>query len=219
MRVTREPVVRSTRDSPFWDCLFGARSAHAMPTPKRDLSFFVSLPSPEVYDASRVRGNVLPEQKSLAINIFAYFVWSEGAWGCEVGKKIRLVELNVWERDGGRREGETVCEILVERGECAHLRACLTKRGYRDICNVHEVLAGGAVAHIIDWQVQPSILQSARLNCLREQLLSVVHDPTRPLHGPRHVRVVPVHEHHFSSGCASVSTPSPPSHAVSLTLV
>jgi acyl-coenzyme A thioesterase 13 len=70
-------------------------------------------------DVSHVRGNVNQNAKELCAKVFNHFVSTpDRSYGAEIGRRLRLVEVNVHDQDGGDAPtGETVFEIKVERGK------------------------------------------------------------------------------------------------------
>ncbi|KAK0443911.1 uncharacterized protein EV420DRAFT_1622822 [Desarmillaria tabescens] len=100
-------------------------------------SFLHSLPAAPYIDVSTIKGNISDEEKQLGANIFSYFVNSrEESYGAEVGRRLRLVEMNIWGRDasGTAAQGQTIFEIDVEK----------------DMCNVYGTLHGACAAYIVD---------------------------------------------------------------------
>ncbi|KAG7447740.1 uncharacterized protein BT62DRAFT_790387 [Guyanagaster necrorhizus] len=100
-------------------------------------SFLHSLPPAPHVDVSTIKGNISNEEKQLGANIFSYFVNSrEESYGAEVGRRLRLVEMNIWGRDasGTAAQGQTIFEIDVEK----------------DMCNVFGTLHGACAAYIVD---------------------------------------------------------------------
>lgn len=100
------------------------------------LSRIRSFPRNPLHDVSSVRGNVSDEQKQLNLNTLHYF--THGGFGNEGVRGLRLVEANVHPvrigGDGGRVQGETVCEIEVSE-------AMLNRFG---------TVAGACVVHLLD---------------------------------------------------------------------
>ncbi|KAK0207081.1 hypothetical protein DFS33DRAFT_1273408 [Desarmillaria ectypa] len=83
-------------------------------------SFLHSLPAAPHIDVSTIKGNISDSEKQLGANIFSYFVNSrEESYGAEVGRRLRLIEMNIWGRDasGTAAQGQTIFEIDVEKGE------------------------------------------------------------------------------------------------------
>ncbi|KAG6872721.1 hypothetical protein C0995_007288 [Termitomyces sp. Mi166 len=67
-------------------------------------------------DVSCVKGNVSEEEKRLALKIFTHFVSTcEKSYGADVGQRLKLVEVNVWDRDGQAATGQTIFEIDVTK--------------------------------------------------------------------------------------------------------
>ncbi|KAF9035365.1 hypothetical protein BDZ89DRAFT_488586 [Hymenopellis radicata] len=101
------------------------------------LSFLHSLPDAADIDVSEIKGNVSDNEKRLGANIFAYFVnGREESYGAQVGRRLRLVEMNIWGKDakGAAAQGQTVFEIDV----------------LPDMCNVYGTLHGACAAYIVD---------------------------------------------------------------------
>ncbi|SJL02611.1 uncharacterized protein ARMOST_05942 [Armillaria ostoyae] len=101
-------------------------------------SFLHSLPAAPHIDVSTIKGNISDEEKQLGANIFSYFVNSrEESYGAEVGRRLRLVEMNIWGRDacGTAAQGQTIFEIDVEKGASSLHVQCLwdLARGMRRI--------------------------------------------------------------------------------------
>lgn len=99
-------------------------------------AFYRALPPAPCDDASKIAGNLSLDQKQLCANVLSYFIIEGNAFGCEIGKRMRLVETNVLKspEKGGPLRGRTVCEIQVEK----------------DMCNIYGVLHGGCAAYMID---------------------------------------------------------------------
>lgn len=73
--------------------------------------------TPDV-DISRIKGNLSDEEKQLGVKIFYHFVSTrEKSYGADVGQRLRMVEMNVWGRDGPAAYGETIFEIEVGKGK------------------------------------------------------------------------------------------------------
>jgi len=86
-------------------------------SPLLSLPSFPPLPGPRV-DVSQIRGNVSDQSKRLAVNIFSHFIGAkEQSFGAEVGQRLRLVEMNVWVRNGKASQAQTVFEITVAKGK------------------------------------------------------------------------------------------------------
>ncbi|KAG6840412.1 hypothetical protein C0991_006883 [Blastosporella zonata] len=67
-------------------------------------------------NVTHVKGNVNEEEKRMALQIFTHFVSTrEKSYGADVGQRLKLVEVNVWERDGQTGTGETVFETTVSK--------------------------------------------------------------------------------------------------------
>ncbi|KAG6845527.1 hypothetical protein H0H87_007771 [Tephrocybe sp. NHM501043] len=68
-------------------------------------------------NVTHVKGNVNEEEKRVALQIFTHFVSTrEKSYGADVGQRLRLVEVNVWVKDGQTGTGETIFEIVVTKG-------------------------------------------------------------------------------------------------------
>jgi hypothetical protein len=80
------------------------------------LSFAHSLPKSPV-DTSTILGNAALDEKQLGANAFHYFVTrSKETYGVAIGEKIRIMEMNIWEKGSTRLEAQTICEIDVSEG-------------------------------------------------------------------------------------------------------
>lgn len=67
---------------------------------------------------SAVLGNVSDDLKHLAVKALARFIGTTAtSYGAEIGQRLRLTEINIWERVGFPQEAQTVCEIEVRKGE------------------------------------------------------------------------------------------------------
>lgn len=87
----------------------------ASPAPPLFSHFLV--PTQET-DVSEIRGNVSDHEKQLSLRVFKYFVSTQDkSYGADIGQRLKLVETNVWGREGGAAYGETVFEIVVRRGK------------------------------------------------------------------------------------------------------
>ncbi|THU91053.1 hypothetical protein K435DRAFT_674919 [Dendrothele bispora CBS 962.96] len=97
-------------------------------------SVFPPLPGSEV-DVSQIRGNVSDQSKRLAVNIFSHFIGArEENFGAQVGRRLKLVEMNVSSRNGRATEAQTVFEIAVAK----------------DMCNIYGTLHGACATYIVD---------------------------------------------------------------------
>ena len=82
------------------------------------LKFPRSLPRAMNIDISQVKGNVTDEEKQLAVNVLSYFISTQAkSYGADIGKRLKVVEINVWNRDGPAAYGETIFEIEVQKGQ------------------------------------------------------------------------------------------------------
>jgi acyl-coenzyme A thioesterase 13 len=81
------------------------------------LRFPRSLQRAPNIDISRIKGNVTDEQKQLEVNVLFYFISTrEKSYGADIGQRLKIVEMNVWNKDGRAAYGETIFEIEVEKG-------------------------------------------------------------------------------------------------------
>ncbi|THU78813.1 hypothetical protein K435DRAFT_597747, partial [Dendrothele bispora CBS 962.96] len=86
-------------------------------------------------DVSRIRGNVSDQNKRFAVNIFLHFIGArEENFGAQVGRRLKLVEMNVPSRNGKATEAKTVFEITVTK----------------DMCNTYGTLHGACTTYIVD---------------------------------------------------------------------
>ncbi|KAG6867674.1 hypothetical protein C0993_012539 [Termitomyces sp. T159_Od127] len=82
-----------------------------------------------------IKGNVSEEEKRAALKILSHFVSTrERSYGADVGQQLRLVEINVWERDGHAATGQTIFEVDVTK----------------EMCNVFGTLHGACAAYMVD---------------------------------------------------------------------
>ncbi|KAJ7186043.1 hypothetical protein C8R46DRAFT_881622 [Mycena filopes] len=96
--------------------------------------FQQSLPSASV-NVKQIPGNISDLEKQINANVFAYFATGSGVspfppFGTEIGRRLRIVELNVWED----AEGEVVVEIEVTQS----------------MCNVYGTMQGACAVLILD---------------------------------------------------------------------
>lgn len=89
------------------------------------LAFFRSLPPSRTNDASNILGNIKNEDKQLNANIFAHFNGSGDAFGRNIGDRIRVLQIDVFKRDGSEMEAKIVCEIDVKEGASLLESICL----------------------------------------------------------------------------------------------
>jgi hypothetical protein len=76
------------------------------------------MPRAPGVDVSQIKGNISDEDKQLAVNVFAYFVsTTDKSYGADVGRRIKMVEMNVWKKPGSAAKAQTTCEIEVGKGE------------------------------------------------------------------------------------------------------
>ena len=147
-------------------------------------AFYRALPVAPYDDASKISGNLTLEQKQLCANVLSYFIIEGNAFGCGIGKRIRLVEINVLRprEKGGHLRGRTVCEIQVERGNDFALAIAPPSRkltSFLDMCNIYGVLHGGCAAYMIDsfvfsrFRPCPSNSNTSRLSCSSSSLVAL----------------------------------------------
>jgi hypothetical protein len=81
------------------------------------LRFPRSLPRAPNIDISQIKGNVTDEQKQLEVNVLFYFISTqEKSYGANIGQRLKIVEMNVWNKDGPAAYGETIFEIEIQKG-------------------------------------------------------------------------------------------------------
>lgn len=102
-----------------------------------------------------IAGNVTDEMKVLSAKTLAEFIGTKAtSYGAEIGKNLRLAEINVWDREDSTKEAQTVCEIEVTSGWSWILHACAiggtSKMLATDMCNIFGTLHGGCAAYLID---------------------------------------------------------------------
>ncbi len=84
---------------------------------------------------SAVLGNVSDDLKHLAVKALARFIGTTAtSYGAEIGQRLRLTEINIWERVGFPQEAQTVCEIEVRKGENFFQRAIIIAHYCLQIC-------------------------------------------------------------------------------------
>ncbi|KAK6978089.1 4HBT domain-containing protein [Favolaschia claudopus] len=111
-----------------------AQSDPAQPDPA------LSLPPAPHIDATLIEGNLSSFEKQLNANALTYFMTGSGVsriktpFSAAIGRRVRIVEINVFEDDFGGVEGEVRYEVRVEE----------------DMCNVYGTLHGGCAAYILD---------------------------------------------------------------------
>ncbi|KAJ8087225.1 hypothetical protein PM082_006055 [Marasmius tenuissimus] len=77
------------------------------------------LPAHPNTDVSWVKGNISDEGKRLVLGIVSYFIGSkEGCFGFSIGERLRLIEANVFAKDGEASQGKTVFEITIDKDMC-----------------------------------------------------------------------------------------------------
>ncbi|KAJ6509105.1 hypothetical protein DFH09DRAFT_274911 [Mycena vulgaris] len=101
-------------------------------------AFQRSLPKAPHIDATQIRGNIPDAEKQVNANVLAYFTTGSGVspipFASEIGGRLKIVELNVWDGKTGGAEGEVVLEIQVTES----------------MCNVYGTMHGGCAAYILD---------------------------------------------------------------------
>jgi len=126
---------------------------------------------------SQVKGNVSAvDMKWRCLAIFRYFVGTESTYGADIGRRLKMVELNVWdhslrvekaeesESGMGKKEveakyAETIFEINVEKGvfSCIVLVNRTLSMSIQlylsDMVNVIGTLHGACAAFIVDLYV------------------------------------------------------------------
>lgn len=99
-------------------------------------SFLRSIPTAPNIDVSQIKGNLDDEGKQITANIFWWLTTGEGApsdvpgtvttdtpfFSSSVGRRIKMVELDVWPKSKDGLICRSVGEIVVERGEQHILR-------------------------------------------------------------------------------------------------
>jgi acyl-coenzyme A thioesterase 13 len=81
------------------------------------LCFPRSLPRAPNFDISHIKGNVTDEQKQLEVNVLFYFISTrEKSYGADIGQRLKVMEMNVWNKDGAAAYGEIIFEIKVQKG-------------------------------------------------------------------------------------------------------
>jgi len=111
------------------------------------LPFLRSLARAPDVNVSQIKGNITDKQKQLLVNTFFYFIDSrEKSYGADIGQRLKILEMNVWEREGSAPYGEVILEIEVKKGErlllalrlllnfCYYFKICAT---YLEKCTVH----------------------------------------------------------------------------------
>ena len=82
------------------------------------LKFPRSLPCAPNIDISQIKGNVTDEEKQLEVNVLFYFISTQKkSYGADIGQRLKIVEINVWNKDGAAAYGETIFEIEVQKGQ------------------------------------------------------------------------------------------------------
>lgn len=118
------------------------------------LAFFQTLPPAPDVDVKDIDGNITDEEKQLGVNVFSYFVsHGEDLWGAHVGRRLQMVEMNVWRRDGMGTQGQTTFEIVVGKGKVylTSGRLELMHENFPvDMCNGFGTLHGACAAYIVD---------------------------------------------------------------------
>ncbi|KAJ7589107.1 hypothetical protein C8J56DRAFT_1048736 [Mycena floridula] len=84
---------------------------------------------------SAIAGNSSNEIKRFAVKALAKFIGTPStSYGAGIGTRLRITEVNIWDRGGATKEAQTVCEIQVDR----------------DMCNIFGTMHGGCAAFLID---------------------------------------------------------------------
>lgn len=123
-------------------------------------------------EVSQVKGNVSPvDMKWRCLAIFRYFVGTGSTYGADIGRRLKMVELNVWDHRVEKAEGsecemgkkeveakyaETIFEINVEKGvfSCSpKLNVDHVTYYLSDMVNVIGTLHGACTAYIVDLYV------------------------------------------------------------------
>lgn len=78
------------------------------------LALLRSSPISSAYSAAEIAGNISIADKQLNANLLAYFLTG---FAYDIGTHIRLVQIDVWKKEGGLLEAKVVCEIEVTKGE------------------------------------------------------------------------------------------------------
>ncbi len=98
-----------------------------MTTPQNQLShaglWVDPFSLPNYGDTSEISGNAPAHIKRLSSNTLgAYGVGSEDCFAYSVGRRIKLVEVSVDQRDKKRWEATTIAEVIVSKGQFAIYR-------------------------------------------------------------------------------------------------
>ncbi|KAJ6573819.1 HotDog domain-containing protein [Mycena vulgaris] len=111
-------------------------------------AFQRSVPKAPHIDVEKIRGNIPDAEKQANANFFAFFTTGNGysrisPFSSEVGGRLKIVELNVWDDKPTGAESEAILEIEVTKS----------------MCNVYGTMHGGCAAYILDCAtVAPMIL-------------------------------------------------------------
>lgn len=118
-----------------------------------------------------ISGNATDEEKQLGVNVFSHFVGTDdSSYGAAIGQRLKVVEMNVWQRHESSVHGHTVFETEVSRGEDSHnvfSIPCVCSLYTADMCNVLGTLHGACAALIIDPYVRGDPSIKLTLNYLR----------------------------------------------------
>lgn len=93
----------------------------------------------EPIDVAQIKGNIPDDEKLLALNIFKFFVCPPGTridsdpasdpptdlYGVHIGKRLKCIEMNVLGRTTRAPIGQTIFELVVERGEGSLRMICM----------------------------------------------------------------------------------------------
>lgn len=96
-------------------------------SPNDPLAFFRTLPPSRTHLASDIAGNVPLADKQLNANILAHFVGSGNDFGNGIGKRLRLVQFDVVQKEESGMEAQAICEIEVEEGDYYTGKYCSTR--------------------------------------------------------------------------------------------
>jgi hypothetical protein len=83
----------------------------------KDLLSFPHFLAKSPVDISTILGNAALDEKQLVANAFHYFITGpKAAYGVEVGERIQIIEMNLWEKKRTVWEAQIICEIEVSEG-------------------------------------------------------------------------------------------------------
>ncbi|KAJ7190194.1 hypothetical protein GGX14DRAFT_483687 [Mycena pura] len=118
-------------------------------------AFHRSLPDAPFHDFKQIQGNLPAEEKRLNANILGFFLTGRGGpskvtepFGFAIGEKLKIVEMNVWERAGG---GDVDSQLVVEVEITA------------DMCNVFGAMNGACYAYLLDSLTISSMVMLGRI--------------------------------------------------------